>query len=395
MSRLYRYLPPFAGDYSGVGSALYELGGMLCIHDAAGCTGNYVGFDEPRSYDSRQLVYCTGLRKNDAILGNEEVYIDKIIRAAKDMKPKFVALVGSPVPVVIGFDFHGVAMELEQRLGIPAFGFETGGMKGSYKEGVVMAVNQLLDYYVLPKRSELKRNPDRNGRIVNIVGATPLDISEENLQMLKVTLAEQGYQVQSVLSMSNNMEEFLSFYQADVNLAVTQSGLLIAKELEKKYEMPYLAGLPIGELGSKHYFQCLEQVFASGESREVSQFSIEKKGSGKGTAVVIEDGVIASSIRVELLAQGYDKVRVVSPFGKDRGMMGIEVEFTGDEDELLEAVNTTDCSLIAADPLLLQYRKEQTNITQIDLPKYAISSKLYHKKRWIYIGNGWKERQTS
>lgn len=30
MKRLYRYLPPFAGDYSGVGSALYELGGC-CV----------------------------------------------------------------------------------------------------------------------------------------------------------------------------------------------------------------------------------------------------------------------------------------------------------------------------------------------------------------------------
>ena len=108
MKRLYRYLPPFAGDYSGVGSALYELGGMLCIHDASGCTGNYVGFDEPRSYDSKQLVYCTGLRRDDAILGNDEVYIDKIVRAAKDMKPKFIAILGSPVPLITGFDFLSV-----------------------------------------------------------------------------------------------------------------------------------------------------------------------------------------------------------------------------------------------------------------------------------------------
>ena len=78
MRRLYRYLPPFAGDYSGVCSVLYELGGMICIHDAAGCTGNYTGFDEPRSYNSRTLIYCTGLRKTDAILGNEEVYVHKI-----------------------------------------------------------------------------------------------------------------------------------------------------------------------------------------------------------------------------------------------------------------------------------------------------------------------------
>lgn len=387
MKRLYRYLPPFAGDYSGVGSALYELGGMLCIHDASGCTGNYVGFDEPRSYDSKQLVYCTGLRRDDAILGNEQVYIDKIVKAAQDMKPKFVAVVGSPVPLIIGFDFNGFAKDLEQRLGIPAFGFETGGMKGSYKDGVVMAVKKLLDYYVLPKKDELVRNADRSGKKVNIVGATPLDISEENLQALKEVLKERGYEVNSVLSMSNDMDELLSFYQADVNLAVTQAGALIAQDLEEKYDMPYLAGLPIGEFGTEHYFACLEKVFENGKSMEVSQKSINVQGNKTGEAVVLEDGIIASSMRVELLAQGYERVRVVSLFGKDSGMSDVEAEYTEDEDMILAAVNAESCSFVAGDPLLLKYRECTEGVEMVELPKYAISSKLYHYKRRVYIAN--------
>ncbi len=385
MNRLYRYLPPFAGDYSGVGSALYELGGMLCIHDASGCTGNYVGFDEPRSYDSKQLVYCTGLRRDDAILGNEQVYIDKIVKAAQDMKPKFIAVVGSPVPLIIGFDFNGFAKDLEQRLGIPAFGFETGGMKGSYKDGVVMAVKKLLDYYVLPKKDELARNADRSGKKVNIVGATPLDMSEENLQALKEVLKERGYEVNSVLSMSNDMDEFLSFYKADVNLAVTQAGALIAQDLEEKYGMPFLAGLPIGEFGTEHYFTCLEKVFETGNSMEVSAEPVKVQGNRSGEAVVLEDGIIASSIRVELLAQGYEKVRVVSLFGKDSGMADVEAEYTENEDMILAAVREENCSLVAADPLLLKYRENTEGVELVELPKYAISSKLYHHKRWVYI----------
>ena len=404
MSRLYRFLPPFAGDYSGVGSALYELGGMLCIHDASGCTGNYVGFDEPRSYDSKQLVYCTGLRKNDAILGNEQVYIDKIVQAAKDMKPAFIAIVGSPVPVIIGFDFNGFAKEIELATGIPAFGFETGGMKGSYKDGVVMAVNKLLDYYVLPRKDELLRNSNRNS--VNIVGATPLDLSEENLEALKVTLAEHGYQLNSVLSMSNSMEEFQNFYKADVNLAITQAGALIAMELEKKYNMPYLTGIPIGENGSKHYFKCLEQVFDTGKSMEISQVFSENNtqpfnsdnmksqqtlAPSKKTAVIMDDGVIASSMGVELASQGYD-VRVVSLFGKDAGMTGVDAEYTENEDEILKIVNDESAVLLIADPLLLQYRENKQDIQLIELPKYSISSKLSHHKRWVYIGEHWNEK---
>lgn len=392
MKRLYRYLPPFAGDYSGVGSALYELGGVLCIHDASGCTGNYVGFDEPRSYDSKQLVYCTGLRKNDAILGNEEVYINKIVQAAKEMKPRFISIVGSPVPVIIGFDFHGVAMEIEQRTGIPTFGFETGGMKGSYKDGVVMAVKKILDYYVLPHKQELNRPVKRTNK-VNIVGATPLDISSENLKALKECLKGKGYEVVSVLSMDNSMEEVLDFYKADVNLAITQAGALIAKDLEKKYDMPYLAGLPIGTYGSEHYFQCLSQVFDTEKSMEISQANVSVKEKKKGKAVILEDGILASAIRVELLAQGYEHVEVVSLFGCDIGMDGVKAEYTEGEEDILQAINTGECELIVADPFLLQYREQKENVKLVEIPKYAISSKLMHHRRWVYIGEGWNQKQ--
>ena len=40
MSKLCIMLPPLAPDYSGAASALFELGGMIVIHDASGCTGN-------------------------------------------------------------------------------------------------------------------------------------------------------------------------------------------------------------------------------------------------------------------------------------------------------------------------------------------------------------------
>lgn len=183
------------------------------------------------------------------------------------------------------------------------------------------------------------------------------------------------------------MDELLSFYQADVNLAVTQAGALIAQDLEEKYDMPYLAGLPIGEFGTEHYFACLEKVFENGKSMEVSQKSINVQGNKTGEAVVLEDGIIASSMRVELLAQGYERVRVVSLFGKDSGMSDVEAEYTEDEDMILAAVNAESCSFVAGDPLLLKYRECTEGVEMVELPKYAISSKLYHYKRRVYIAN--------
>lgn len=388
MGRLFRYLPPFAGDYSGVGSALYELGGMLCIHDASGCTGNYVGFDEPRSYDSKQLVYCTGLRQNDAILGNEKIYIDKIVQAAKDMKPKFIAIVGSPVSLIIGFDFKGFAKEIEQLTGLPTFGFETGGMKGCYKDGIVMAVNRLLEYYAKDRRNvKNRKNTDKR---VNIVGATPLDISEENIGELKNILAKEGYEINTVLSMGNTVEGFKNIEDAEINLAITQAGLLIAQNMEKKYKMPYLAGLPIGNYGKDIYFKCLKEVLETGKSKIIYYDNTKKQGELKKKAVVIEDGIIGVSIATQLYGEGYGQVYVYSPFGKDNVLKESGIEFTKGEEEILAAINREDCSLIIADPLLLEFRKNAENITMIGIPKYAVSSKLYHQRRKVYIGEYWE-----
>ncbi len=60
MKGLRKYLTPFAPDQSGAVSVLYELGGMLVICDAGGCTGNVCGFDEPRWFETRSAVFSAG-----------------------------------------------------------------------------------------------------------------------------------------------------------------------------------------------------------------------------------------------------------------------------------------------------------------------------------------------
>ena len=45
MRGLRKYLTPFAPDQSGAVSVLYELGGIIVICDAGGCTGNVCGLN--------------------------------------------------------------------------------------------------------------------------------------------------------------------------------------------------------------------------------------------------------------------------------------------------------------------------------------------------------------
>ena len=61
MRQAYRILPVYTGDVSGVCSALYELGGMVVMHDPSGCNSTYNTHDEIRWYARDSLIFLSGL----------------------------------------------------------------------------------------------------------------------------------------------------------------------------------------------------------------------------------------------------------------------------------------------------------------------------------------------
>ena len=122
----------------GVCSALFELGGMTVMHDASGCNSTYTTHDEPRWYDMDSMVYISGISEMEAIMGDDEKLAGDIADAAKELSPAFIAIAGTPIPTMTGFDFEAVAELIGQRTGIPCFGFPTTGMN-TYIHGASMA----------------------------------------------------------------------------------------------------------------------------------------------------------------------------------------------------------------------------------------------------------------
>ncbi len=140
MKRSYKIIPIYTADVSGVCSALYELGGMTVMHDPSGCNSTYNTHDEIRWYDQDSMIYISGLTEIDAVMGNDEKLIRDIEIAAEELKPKFIALAGSPIPYMNGTDFEAIAKILEQDLGIPAFSVPTNGMHDYvYGAGIALA----------------------------------------------------------------------------------------------------------------------------------------------------------------------------------------------------------------------------------------------------------------
>ncbi len=121
MRQAYEIIPVYTADVSGVCSALYELGGMVVMHDPSGCNSTYNTHDEIRWYDQDSLIFISGLSEIDAILGNDEKFIRDIEETARELHPAFIALAGSPIPYMSGTDFPGSGPCDRKDLEIPTF----------------------------------------------------------------------------------------------------------------------------------------------------------------------------------------------------------------------------------------------------------------------------------
>ena len=89
MRQSYRIIPIYTSDVSGVCSALYELGGMVVMHDPSGCNSTYNTHDEIRWYDQDSLIFISGLTEIDAVMGNDEKFLSDIKEAAREFHPNF------------------------------------------------------------------------------------------------------------------------------------------------------------------------------------------------------------------------------------------------------------------------------------------------------------------
>ena len=100
MKQVARVLSTYSADLFGICSVLYELGGLVVMHDASGCNSTYNTHDEPRWYDIESMIYISGLIENDVILGNDEKLISDVIEAAQETNPKFIAISAALIPLL-------------------------------------------------------------------------------------------------------------------------------------------------------------------------------------------------------------------------------------------------------------------------------------------------------
>ena len=343
MKQLSIYLPPLAADYSGVCTALFELNCLIIIEDAACCTRNYVDYDEPRWSRTKRTTLCAQLRTMDAILGNDEKLVELAAEGAAWIRPDFIALVGSPVPALIGTDFAGIAREVEARTGLPALGFGTSGFSNCHR-GVDMALEALCARFARPG---VRPCPGQ----VNLLGLTPLDFGAGgNDAKLRDWLAEAGFGVNASLAMGCTLDQIARLGAAQVNLVVSRGGLGAARWLERTFGTPWVAGVPVGTAEGERLAGLMRASAADGLSR-VCPPPIPARG--ERPVLVVGEQIWANSLRSALALAGHPgPVTVASLFGLDRALaLPGDLALEG-EDALLALLREGSFRGLIADPLI-------------------------------------------
>lgn len=381
MKGLRKYLTPFAPDQSGAVSVLYELGGMLVICDAGGCTGNVCGFDEPRWFETRSAVFSAGLRDMDAILGRDDRLVAKLADAAEKLDVTFAAVIGTPVPAVIGTDYRALERMLAKKTELPVLTVNTDGME-LYDRGEEKAYLVLFGRFagenvdVEPGNIEKTQTAEscdgkRNGKNedvsvdiedrprVGIIGMTPQDVSDlKAAEKIRKLYADQGLRA-VCYGMGDGLEEVKKASLTVKNVVVSPAALKAAQYLQKKFGTPYEIAYPLApelvpemDYRGKKILIVQQQVIANAMRREIEKRTGEKEEITTATWFMRKEEILA-----DLRVSAADDISLK------------------EEDDFISLVGKDGYDVIFADPCMERMIPEFEGIF-IPLTHFAVSGKL-------------------
>lgn len=371
----------YSADAFGVCSALYELGGLCVMHDASGCNSTYNTHDEPRWYDFDSMVYISGLSEMEAIMGDDQKFIDDIVYTAKELSPNFIAMAGTPIPTMIGTDFKAIANIIEKETNIPTFGFDTTGMH-SYVSGAYKAFEALAKRFLKrndkESRGEQKESVDKESREakntiikVNILGATPLDFSiNKSVEAMVDLLKENNFEVISTWAMGSSLEYIKNAGDADVNLVVSYSGMGAAKYMYENLNIPYVIGTPFGKEFANKVIEDLKEVKSTKENK-ISYSNREIDENAEIT--IVGESIMSESLAYAISKEKNKTVNVISSLETDEKLLLEGDKIAIFEDDIEKCLKNS--KTIIADPLFRPICPLDSNF--ISLPHEAFSGRIY------------------
>jgi hypothetical protein len=312
----------------------------------------------------------------DAIMGDDEKLLEKIRRALEDTRAPSVTIIGSPVPMVIGFDFKGFASLVERRTGLPSFGFPTTGL-AYYDQG------QKEAYLAIAKKL-LSAGPPRDRTSVNILGASAQDgFDDAALDTLEAFLENAGLTTRTIWGARSSQEALKDSGGAGVNWVITAAALPLARYLEARFGTPFVAGLPIGRGERERIFSGLRAP-AEGKKAERIFPSVKE---GKQEILIVGEALFCSSLRAYLETEGgTGPVEIATFFTQGQELFRAGDRLFVTEDDVRETFASGRYKRVIADPLMEDLCPQTNGPRFTPLPHRAVSGRLYNEGRSRFFG---------
>lgn len=402
---------------------------MTVIHDPSGCNSTYSTHDEPRWFDTDSLMFVSGLDEMTAVLGDDNVLIDDVTHAVRDLKPRFVTLCSGSIPHIIAFDCKGVAHLLEKRTGVPMLPVTTTGNR-SYVAGVGAAltewVKRFADSLESPYRVSSSGGPDCSANTlegaagpesfsVNLLGVTPLDFSiNGNVDAMRKVFEDAGIPVNCCAAMGESFDSLRHIFRASVNVVVSSCGRRLARYMEQTAGIPYVEGTPIGAYGAARLPKLAKKAYEKkrasleedshgaldGTSGSLRMLLAKKKGDSEGIRLWngnpaherwdVPDSqilIIGEEVFAQSLAAAINQLTPDCRHGLQAFAVWPDVDHGFPEDVLAELIRKS--RYIIGDPLYRTIPHDSTQNTFVDFPHEAYSGRIFRDRIPVFIGKNY------
>lgn len=377
MKNLWTTLPPLLSDNSGLIEVIRHTDGCAVIDDSGefrpggghshgghggrmggsrrgegggfgGGHGNRGGKGSKGS-DTRAVV--SGASSQDVTRGTRDAVLDAFESARTRFDPSFVLLGAGPCGAMIGTDLKEIAETITAEYGLPAAAVDLTGQK-AYDFGISKTTEAIAKLLAAPA--------DKKAGTINILGATALDWSAEDVSEVKSWAAQQGWQVLAQPGAAVTTEQLRAMGAAQLNWAVTVSGLAAARYLQAQFGTPFVVGAPFGAAQ-------LDRLSGRMQSPDTP---CAVNAPAEVDTLIIGEQFTANALREGLESGGFSKGADAATFclldkayarSGDRRIRG--------EADARALLNSGKYRLIVADPALRPLLK--TDCKWIDLPHKA------------------------
>ena len=371
-------VPPITSDYSGACSTLYGENILKILISPNGCK-TPVAYDEIRNIDY-SLQYCTSLNELEIVTGEIKGLKESIKEIInQNQKIKFIAIISTVVPQIIGMDLESIVENIEETLDIPCVFINTNSFE-NYYSGISLTLNSLAKKFMVENK--------KFKNTVNIIGYSPLTFGKiEKLEELFSLIKSLDLNILTVFSDNLSLEKIKNSTSAELNLVLSYEGLALAKYMEKNFSIPYIIINVVSKYGIENTENILKKYFYKIDN---SFEKLEKSGKLDDRKVMIIASPfmainIADSLRKDF---SFANILALSFIKESRKFKKIEyLEFlniVNTEDNLKEKIKEYKPDILISDPVYKNLIND--GVTFIPLLHYGYSTRLYLELDYEYCG---------